>query len=369
MSGKMTTAVDNENIVWRETAGNKTAETPVLLDAGNNDSGAVVDGFGDGITLVMAVRDIAPMEYQFSFGREVDLSAPVDWQGGKPWKEVLTGVLKTQGLHGAIYGQMIVVSGNDQAPPPPLPGVSVSSDAKTMMSVTPVAQAVTPQKTEPQKTEPAMAPVSLAPPPVSAAVVERSNYDAKTHEAMIAQMTQSPVKPAPAYVPVMEKPVDVIRWEPAVSEVTQAKEEAKPVEKPQLLYSSVATVYAEKEVEAPVVAPLAPAQVEEKIISSIPPAAVAQDVPVAAAIDNAWRAPQGAFLHDVLKEWSERAGVSLLWTIDYDYRLPQTKSFSGDFAQAVGGLLNGFEKSRPQPFGRLHQRKDGGASTLVIKSY
>lgn len=373
------------DIVWQEpqpVAAVPVAQT-VLTDK-SNDPGAVVEGFGDGITLVMAMRDIAPAQYQFSFGKEVNLSAPADWQGGRPWKAVMTDVLQAQGLRAAIYGQMIVVSGGDVPPPLPPPGDVASSD----VAIAPMPVVNT--------------PVSVAPQRPSQDIV-RENYDARTHEAMISQMTKSPVRgaPAPVYTPPdalmplplakpqvaishetamapsvpSEKPVAVAP-QVAASEVKPAVNDV-PVREVAPLYSSVATVYGTKEKNADVMVVTPPDEKksdekisDEKVAVAVSTPVPAAEMPVVADADNmSWRADESAFLHDVLKEWADRAGVKLIWTIDYDYKMPKTRDFSGSFDQAVAGLLNGFGKVRPQPYGALHRAKDGSSATLVIKSY
>ena len=81
-----------------------------------------------------------------------------------------------------------------------------------------------------------------------------------------------------------------------------------------------------------------------------------------------WKAEKGRTLRSVLTDWSKIEGVDLYWPMDYDYRLKDGATFSGNFDEAVGKLLDRFKAVRPQPFGQLHQGADS-PRTLVINSY
>ena len=101
------------------------------------------------------------------------------------------------------------------------------------------------------------------------------------------------------------------------------------------------------------------------------PAAEAASAPAAdapAAVTGEWTGQKGQTLREVLKSWSDKAGVDLYWSIDYDYRLSDNASFNGDYDQAVAGLLDRFATVRPQPYGQLH-KSAGGPRVLVVKSY
>lgn len=87
-----------------------------------------------------------------------------------------------------------------------------------------------------------------------------------------------------------------------------------------------------------------------------------------AAGANGWSAHRGDSLRDTLTAWSNKAGVKLYWSIDYDYHLTDNAAYSGAYDEAVGDLLGKFASVRPQPYGQLHQSADG-SRVLVVKSY
>ena len=69
----------------------------------------VVEGFGQDVSLVMAIRQITPSRYQFIFDGDIDLGQPVDWQGGSVWTEVLGGVLFPRGLSFSVNGNIVTI--------------------------------------------------------------------------------------------------------------------------------------------------------------------------------------------------------------------------------------------------------------------
>jgi hypothetical protein len=114
---------------------------------------------------------------------------------------------------------------------------------------------------------------------------------------------------------------------------------------------------------------VAPVPAASPVVSDAP-AATAQPAAAMTAVASAgtWQGVKGATLRDVLKAWSDKAGVDLYWSIDYDYRLSDDVGFSGSYDEAVGSLLDKFASVRPQPYGQLHQGGNG-PRVLVIKSY
>lgn len=83
---------------------------------------------------------------------------------------------------------------------------------------------------------------------------------------------------------------------------------------------------------------------------------------------SGWSAQRGDSLHKVLTEWCRRAGVELQWRSEYDYPMEASASFSGDFEDAVRGILAGFEEARPQPVGELHSNPSAGQRLLVVQA-
>ena len=54
---------------------------------------SVIEGFGNDMPLALAIRQIVPARYAFSFGLGVNPAQRINWKGGKPWNEVLSDAL------------------------------------------------------------------------------------------------------------------------------------------------------------------------------------------------------------------------------------------------------------------------------------
>lgn len=76
-------------------------------------------------------------------------------------------------------------------------------------------------------------------------------------------------------------------------------------------------------------APLAP----QPVVAAPPPIAVKVEV---------WEIKQSAYMQDILKEWSDRAGWSLVWGLDkkIDYQMNAAHTYKGDYKNAVRMLFD-----------------------------
>ena len=59
----------------------------------------IAHGFGRGVPLSFAVRQVVPARVRVSFGPGVDSTRTVTWQGGKPWDDVLRAAVAPLGFH------------------------------------------------------------------------------------------------------------------------------------------------------------------------------------------------------------------------------------------------------------------------------
>jgi len=66
-------------------------------------------GFGRDLPLALALSQVLPPDYNFSFAKDVDAGATVSWQGGKPWNEVLQDMLRPMGMHAVISGKQVAI--------------------------------------------------------------------------------------------------------------------------------------------------------------------------------------------------------------------------------------------------------------------
>lgn len=121
------------------------AAAPVLFV----ENAEIAQGFGSDIPLVMAIRQIIPSSQAFAFEPGVDLGAPVSWQGGAPWPEVLSNTLASAGLYARMHRDMVIIGkyeGGTAAPAPVSGGADHAAfDAPVTSATAAPAQSAKPQ--------------------------------------------------------------------------------------------------------------------------------------------------------------------------------------------------------------------------------
>ena len=70
---------------------------------------AMAYGFGKEMPLALALRQIVPASYAFSFDPAVKIGTRVSWQGGEAWNVVLKKALLNQNLAATVYDDMVLV--------------------------------------------------------------------------------------------------------------------------------------------------------------------------------------------------------------------------------------------------------------------
>ncbi len=95
-----------------------------------------VHGFGDGLPLAMALGQIVPPDYTYSFAEGVDPGTRVSWEGGRPWNLVLIDMMAPHGFEPAIIDKTVVVRVAAIPAPPPVPAYMVPPPAQA--KVTPI---------------------------------------------------------------------------------------------------------------------------------------------------------------------------------------------------------------------------------------
>lgn len=69
----------------------------------------IVTGFGNDMPLALALRDVVPPQYAYSFGRGVNPGMRVSWQGGQPWSMVVEQMIAPLALTSRVYGSTVVI--------------------------------------------------------------------------------------------------------------------------------------------------------------------------------------------------------------------------------------------------------------------
>jgi hypothetical protein len=329
-----------------------TSPAPVTTAAVSDD---IVAGFGRDLPLVIALQQVAPAGHQFSFAPGVNPGAMVSWEGGKPWQAVMNDMLAPQGLGFQQQGNVIVVGPfrTDDAVLSPQ-----ATAAAAQMSSMPQEDMGAPLSlTAPQEAPMAEAPAvstTAAPSSAEPVTIRRSRpVDSRTAgEAASAASVMS-------YPPETtgSQPVPITSLPPSATQAPVSVAPADLAAPPPMQTAMMSPAPTAETAPTPLLAKPAVAQEPAQQTAATPQKAGAP-----------WTGAAGATLRDTLKNWSEAANVELYWSIDYDYKLKGDVNYAGAYDEAVGKLLDQFAAVRPQPYGQLHQSKDG-PRVLVVKSY
>ncbi len=320
----------------------------------------VIEGFGKGMPMVLALRQIVPPTYRFSFDPAVNPGQRVSWQGGKPWSQIVTDIAASQGLKAEIAGNVVAIRGSNTGP-----------SANNVMSDVVLGN-----------TAPAMAPALVMAPTSAMAPVMPSKPAAKS-------MAPAPIKslPAPAPMPPIAKidaaPMNLTAapapTEPVLnrsievsdntmitsSETTVANKSVLPKPLPPIEDEAAPDAEAKK-MKPPVIVPLQDKLQDTKDIQAIATSKPDQAATSDLTASHEWVAHSGQSLRAILQDWSKTANVALVWSSDYDYPLQTDIRIQGNYPDAVRTLLAGFGKAQPKPIGRLHNNAGVGAQPVLI---
>lgn len=407
------------------------AQMPVVEAAATPapQGGDVLAGFGADLPLVIALQQVVPPGYQYSFSGNVNPGVLVSWEGGRPWQQVLADMLARQGLGFKVQDNAVIV-GYHSSPVAP---------QQQAMSQMPPSSAMQAEGTEDMPAPiDGTQPVSITQAPAAAPAQTVAEAPAAPAEERVeVRRKKKPFWKKLAWWQKADEPGEqendnagertaseantasywgtdeTAHWRNEPSGNDRTAGGAVPSYRPERLIShppaptpksdapaamsapaSSGGMSAEPDLTAPPASDLksyppeksgamdsAPAPSASAAMAASADGEAATSAPVqvataaspdaAAAMDSkagSWQGGKGQTLRDVLKSWSDKAGVELYWSIDYDYRLTDSVGYPGSFDEAVGRLLDKFAAVRPQPYGQLHQGSSG-PRVLVIKSY
>ncbi len=89
----------------------KISSTSVIdSDDDSKQSYEIIEGFAVEMPIALALSQIVPPEYAYSFGKNVDPGMRLSWEGGKEWDKVLSDALSPFGIKAVIHGKMVVLN-------------------------------------------------------------------------------------------------------------------------------------------------------------------------------------------------------------------------------------------------------------------
>ncbi len=313
----------------------------------------VVEGFGSDMPLALALRQVVPAQYAFSFGRGVNPGYLVSWEGGKAWNLVLGDMLKPLNIKALIDGNVVkVVSTAPVEPSPASESVPAAGDSSALAPA-PEAIPAAPDA-EPMKKAEAMSQEE-AEKPLKEAIA--SEEKAKPVEKSVAE---TPVKVASAPTPAPEPQV---RKAPGRNVILDPGDVKPPVAD----HAEKAAKSDDEDVEEVVLAKAEEsAPPSEEVLKSTQAEEAEKPAPSSRSNEQMfqpriWEAKQGSSLKETLDSWSKQANVPLQWNAEKDYTLSSNILISGTFDNAVKVLFAQAVKNGP-----AHNLTTGPDAALVI---
>lgn len=369
-------------------------------------------GFGSEIPLAMALGQIVPPGFVYSFGENVNPGTLISWNGGKPWDQVLLEALQSKELTATINGNSVLIkkAGNSSAEEAAVqPAAPVSRMTDPEAPVVRDTQSAAALEAAEQADKAVMAPTAVTGEGTAEKYPRRVPHkgfvesifgasdkpDARGDQVEIENNAPPPLEATQSEAAPVSKtagtPDDV-----AVEEVdAAAKHEDVAVSEPTALESdSMAPVAASYEPAAttsaiphrqsslPPISRAEPHDVsyvqdrtyENNADLTVPPPVSSYATKVKASVLDPfevrlWKADSQANLKDVLTSWAGNANVEVIWDSSYDYKLPGSLNLQSTFPEAVTKILALYGNSEPRPQGRLHPNLPKGPSVLLIENY
>ncbi|PCJ99016.1 MAG: hypothetical protein COA45_06110 [Zetaproteobacteria bacterium] len=88
---------------------NITITTPEKIFWNETETFDVIEGFGTDMALALALRQIVPAQYAFSFGKGINPGEVISWTGGQPWNSVLEAALAPLNVTFKLEGKTILI--------------------------------------------------------------------------------------------------------------------------------------------------------------------------------------------------------------------------------------------------------------------
>lgn len=343
-----------------------------------------LQGFGNDVPLSFATRQVVPAGTTVTFGPGVDRDTRVSWRGGADWKQVMNAMARDRGLS-VSYGQGSVRIQSASA-----------ARVREERSPTPIEYRATPIEhgstvaptlnrgglivlgtREPARVEPPMSAPRAEPTP-RAEEPPRATVEARESSRERAARLQEERNAARREVAErtttrQQEERDVARREAiertaARDTETRAREaraavaaptvvhEAPPLRAPAPVRESSVRETPNREAavrETPVREPSVRAAREMSVrevtaTGRTPSIRNAAPAPRNVVSNGTWRAVRGENLDQVLSDWADRAGWTVVFNSQIIYEMQAGAEFTGEFTEAVAGLVRSV-RARPMP--------------------
>lgn len=302
-----------------------------------------VQGFARDIPLAIALSQVVPADYTYTFAPDVNPGIAVSWQGGVAWDKVLQSMLAPAGLGSSIRGRTVYVGSSS--------GSGAVQDFATAVAAAPVAAPGVPTPLSPVlKASEGDVAFTAPPRPQTPLPVGRFSEDISVTDRAPVPLTAVEAQPLPGgfqetpEIPQSAEPL----FEDTLSKPGQGGGRFNPAPE-----------------EVPFSSPP-----QDFIPASLPDTGDSEIVRTGYGLEKTrtWRGVRGDSLRTILTDWSEDAGVEVYWSSQFDYPLDSSVRFTGTFEEAVKNVLSGLRDARPRPVARLHPNLPDGPPVLVLET-
>lgn len=265
---------------------------------------ATVEGFGSDVPLALALRDIVPEGFAYSFGLGVNPGSPVSWNGGKPWPEIIDEMIAPLGLRTQITGQVVMIRSNTQ-------GAAMPQDTE----MAPAAEMAQQGAVEPASGKDGIK------------AEEEFSADMYSIRRQIINDPGSQAAEQPPETLDMIKELGLADAPAATDAQAMEAEEKKALAAPM-------PITAEQEPSNDELVAVA------EVSSAVPAPQAAAPSPVPTNVRSLWEAQKGDSLKRTLDDWSKKAGFELVWDSSHDYTIDSDILVTGDFQRAIKAVFS-----------------------------
>lgn len=302
----------------------------------------LVEGFGEDIPLALALQQLAPDNFAFSFAPAVNPGVRVSWTSGKTWTQTIQDMLAPLNLN-ARFGDRLVHIGaaieqHTSLEMPQTESVNLEQELTTSAKNNVSEPEAVPVIKRLQITDPGEA----AQPQQAKA----ENLPEAAPPAMMADAASDMVKTEPSR-PASDK-AEVASARPAfdnseiINLLPPPAEETKMVSLLDSMQPATGNVDVKKDMDL-----------------KAPPKTVPTETV------HFWQAEQGQSLRETLESWSEQADIELVWQAAHDYRVDHDVMLSDTFQNAIKTMVT--EGLAPENRPAMRFSPADGTPSLIVQ--
>lgn len=327
---------------------------------------AIVEGFGTDIPLAIALQQLAPAGFAFSYDPAVNPGVRVSWSDGKTWTQTVQDMLAPHNLNARFSDRVVHIrpASIDQHG-------ALMQDGKDDLAL---EEDKTPEET-----------AAADAPPQQAQLIKRMSItdpgDIKNEQtAQLLAPPQNEAKTemvvadaASSMEPTMNEIVD--NAAPATSEPPPLMPMPMALESPAVQTDEIIELLpppVTEEAKAPIslLEAIEPAAGDPQQSAS-QEAAPTHQMNADKALESPvyfWQAKAGDSLRETLESWTEQANIELVWKAAHDFRVDEDIMMSDNFQNALKTMVNEGLSPDNRPAMRFsnEQGTDGKKSQAVL---